>query len=854
MSNLNAILGGVAAAAPGVAQGVQNMQGNAARAAIAPAAGAAADQAAGAINQGGQVQAMTPDQLDAGATGQTPGGMASALADNSHPMADSSHPFWNVMQSVAGAIPATPAGASNTQGLQNGGVVKANYGRPVIKPEFTKGPAVPTGPNDTAIPSFTQAPQAAAVARTGYEAGGVVNSARQQAIQVGVGRDQTGVGQSVTSPSTEGQMLTMEGGGVVPGYADGGFIAPGAAPQVPMTGGPAGFVQGFGQGEVLGRNLLNAFHEHEARKAAADYAGNIAGIDVGNQGQDQQAPSMLDKARDAVEGFFHHLHGGTLNDQHMPNSDAQQALPASGGSPTTPNAGQPPAAIPASPQGAGPSAAPAGPAPQGAQPPAGAVAPPAGGQSAPPASPAGQAGPASQSASPQQQSASTQKVATAVAAQAASTDPQANAGIPQQSPEDSGKPHSLTPDYWKESQQKLQAAVRAAALAGEDPQKVYDSLTAMRTAHFQGQILRQLSAANTALLSGDEKSVRQALSNVNYYLPNGQGMTFKNATAADVKTGAASDTGQLMYRNPMFGLYGHQNEPEYITVTPQHLQLLGAAALDPRTVQDTMLKTYSAQAQAQKEMLQAQGEFMTGQGRQAWGQAAVTKANVDQQLVPVRSFLMKMQGVRAAADASYLDRKQDKGSTAAGPKVTMASIQKAQNDAFKAVDDNIQGQMTTEPTTTIDPKTGQQIPNLSPAAGRSIHNAARVPTLYQGLSPDQQASTRALAGTFAAANQGSLNAQESADMAARVVRAEGAKVFPTHIDPDTKKPVRDVIYDPSANTVHVWVGNGWRNAYIQPNILDAGQDQGIPTGHGGDESTQESQDTEPAIDSQNMSG
>lgn len=853
MANANAILGGIAAAAPGIAQGVQGVQGVMAQNQLqqqAPAIGQASADAAQAM--GAQAQANV-----------------SPLATDDHPLSDASHPFWNVMQSVAGAIPATPSGASaggGTQGFQNGGVVKANYGRPVIQPEFTKGPARPTGPNDTAIPSFTQAPQAAAVARTGYEAGGVVNSSRQQAIQVGVGRDQTGIGQAPLTPSTEGQTLTMEAGGVVPGYDAGGFVNPGAAPSVPMTGPAAGFVQGFGQGEVLGRNLLNQFHEHEARKAAADYAGNVVGIDSDNQGsQDQQAPSMLDRARDAVEGFFHHLHEGTLNDQHMPNGPATGALPAGGQPPGTSPPGAPAQAIPAGGPGATPPPAASGSAQGGAPPAPGAVAPPAGGPppSAPPAQGqgAGGAGPAApaQPPTPAQQSAGTQKVATAVAAQAAATDPQANAGVPQQSPEDSGKPHSLTPDYWKQSQTKLQAAVRAAAMAGEDPQKVYDSLTAMRTAHFQGQILRQLSAANTALLNGDEKSVRQALSNVNYYLPNGQGMTFKNATEADVKSGAAQSSGQLMYRNPMYGLYGHQNEPEYTTVTPQHLQLLGAAALDPRTVQDTMLKTYSAQAAAQKEMLQAQGEFMTGQGRQAWGQAAVKKADVDAQLAPVRSFLMKMQGVRAAADAGYLDRKQDKGA-GQGPKVTMASIQKAQNDAFKAVDDNVQGQVTSEPTMIPDP-TGRMGPdgkpimvmNPSAAAGHSVHNPGRIPTLYQGMSPDQQASTRALAGTFASANQGTMNAQEAADMAARVVKAEGAHIFPTHQDPDTKKMVRDVIYDPSGNTVHVWVGNGWRNAYIQPNILDAGQDQGIPTGRGGDESTQES-DTQPAVDSQNMSG
>lgn len=876
MSNAGALLGGVAAAAPGIVQGVQGMQN-----ASAQGTANAQQQLQGAQTQGMSdvgnvnnslsVDAMTPDQLSAGITGQTPGGgMGAALASDDHPMSDASHPFWNVMQSVAGAIPASQAGASAAggaaQALQNGGVVKANYGRPTIQPEFTKGPAMPTGPNATAIPSFTRAPP------SGYEAGGTVNSSDQQAIQVGVGRDQTGVGQGITPASPEGQMLTMANGGVVPeGYDAGGFVNPGNAGSVPMTGGPAGFMQGIGQGEVLGRNILNQFRENESRRANADYASNVVGIDSDNQGQqaDQgQPPSMLDKAKDAVEGFFHHLHSGTLNDQHVSNSDAASAMPTSGQPAGAPPAGAPAQAIPASGPGAGaPPATPpnvAGPAPVPAQP---AASPqPAGGQppqaSAPPQVPAGAApagsatgagaGPQQPAPTPAQTSAATQKIATGLAAQAAATDPAANSGLPQQSPADSGKPHSLTPEYWKDSQTKLQAAVHAAAMAGEDPQKVYDSLTAMRTAHFQGQILRQLSAANTALLNGDDKSVRQALSNVNYYLPNGQGMTFKNSTAADVKSGSATQTGQLMYRNPMYGLYGHQGEPEYTTVTPQHLQLLGASALDPRTVQDTMLKTYSAQAAAQKEMLQAQGEFLTGQGRQAWGQAAVTKANVDQQLAPVRSFLMKMNGVRAASDAAYLDRSQGKNAgQGQGPKVTMGSIQKAQNDAFKAVDDNVQGMQTTGQQTMPGPN-GQSIPNLTGTAGKQMHDSTRIPTLYQGLSADQQASTRALAGTFAAANQGQMNPQEAADMAARVVRAEGAHVFPTHVDPDTKKPVRDVVYDPDKNTVHVWVGNGWRNAYIQPNILDAGSDQGIPT-HGGDDSTQES-DSQPADDSQNMSG
>lgn len=823
MSNLNAILGGVAAAAPGIASGIQGMQDNSQRKAIGTNATQMANDTADAINRGGQVQAMSPDQLDAGITGQTPGGISAALADNTqHPMADAGHPFWNVVSNIA-------QGAGGAlSGMQNGGVVKSNYGRPAIQPEFTKGPALPTGPNATAIPSFTQS--TARSQPEGYEAGGTVNSSRQQAIQVGAGRDMQGIGQGVTPASTEGQVLTMAEGGPVPFQQASGI-------SVPMTGPAAGFAQGLAQGQALGHNLFEAFQAHERRKAAA--AGSDAAL---MNPSDAQAPqqSPLDRARDAVEGFFHHLHEGTLNDQHMPNGPAPGAPGAIGQPAGTAPTGQSTPAIP-------PSGAPA--ASAGAAPPVSPNAQGSVGTGNPAAPnvvpPAAAAGGGQAPATPAQAS---QKVATGLAAATATQDPQANAGIPQQTPEQSGKPHSLTADYWEQSNDKIKQAVHAAALAGEDPQKIYNSLTTMRTAHFQGQILRQLSAANAALLNGDEKSVRQALSNVNYYLPNGQGITFKNATADNVKEGGASEVGQLMYRNPMFGLYGHQGEPEYITVTPQHLQLLGASALDPRTVQETMLKTYSAQAAAQKEMVQAQGEYMTGQGRLLWGTAANKKADIDAQLEPTRQFLMKMTGVKNAAEAGYYDRKQDKAGAGLGPKVTMASLQKAQNDAMKAVDDNVQGMYSTGQQTMPGPN-GKPIPNLTGTAGKQMHDSARVPSIFQGMSADQQSQARQMSATIAGANVGDVSPQEAAELGARIVR--GAKGV--HINPQTHQREKDVAFDPDKNTVHIWVGNGWRNVYIRPNVSDPSEDKGIPTG---DDSAMlnESGGGSPSDDSQNMSG
>lgn len=754
--DFNALSAGLSAATPGITQGIGSLQ--------------AAHQTAQAQKDvGQQVPAMANQAVQQ--MGQDPNLQVQPLQ-----LQDASHPFWQVMQSVAGnggggAIPTQPAptGAIPAQqGLQAGGVVAPTTG---VQPEFVRGPAMPVS--------------------------------------------------GIVPASTQGQVLTMEAGGPVPFQQASGI-------SVPMTGGAAGFSQGMAQGQALGHNFYEAYQAHKQRAAATEGARGALMDPEDAQDPQAQQPSMIDKARDAVEGFFHHLHEGTLNDQHTAHGEAPPIPPAG----TAPGAApQPAAAAPATGQQAIPAAS-----PTAAAPPAPGGVPPGPAGAAPPAAPAAPA-------TPQQ----TQKVATGLAATAASQDPLANAGIPQKTPEESGKPHSLTADYWEQSNKKIKEAVMHAAAAGEDPGKVYSSLTTMRTAHFQGQILRQLSAANTALMNGDEASVKQALSNVNYYLPNGKGITFKTATAQDATADKSGQTqaGQLLYRNPMAGLYGHQGEPEFISVTPQHIQLLGAAALDPQTVQSTMLKTYSAQAQAQKEMLGAQGEFMTGEGRRAWGQAAADKVTLDKQMLPVKKYLMFATGQKNEAQAGYYNRKQDKGATGLGPKITMASVQKAQTEGMSQFDNMSRGMTSVTPV--IDPKSGL----ANPGGGRNYNDSTKIPTMFQGMAPDQLAAGRALSASFAAANVGTMSGSEAAELAARVVRAEGAKAPPTHLDPTSKKVVRDVIYDPSNNSVHVWVGNGWKNAYIQPNVIDAGDEQGIPTG-GGDDAGASAEDNEPAQDSQNM--
>lgn len=768
MSNLSAILGGVAAAAPGAAQGVSNIQGDMAAKAVKQGMPAIEQGVTSALQSDPnlKVQAMSPAQLDSGQTG-----MPSAPPVAAHPMTDASHPFWNVMSSLAGGGGAAPAASGGAiPAMENGGVVRSNYGKPTRAPGFE-------GDGRGVIPASTQAPP------SGYQNGGVV---RQSPIQVGAGRDMTGVGQGVIPASTEGQVLTMAGGGpvpdggVAPAGADGGFIPNSESVQAPMTGGPAGFVSGFAEGQNIGHNLEQAWMAHRAREANAQ-ASDAANTDP-TQMQQPAQPSAMDKARDAVEGFFQHLHDHTLGENDKPNH--MQAVPAQPGQPAQPGAAAPTdatAAVKA-------------------------------------AAVTGQKAMQSGAAQPQAQ-AMAQKAAAVTArtvgAQQAQQDEQQGGPAP--------IPHSQTTDYWEESNRKMVAAAHAMALAGENPFVGMQAMQAARTAHYQGQIQRYLSGAYTAYQRGDTQGVVTALKNMNYYLPNGQDLEVRKATADDVKAGRAQDVGSVMLKNPMYGIPGELGKNEWEEVNNQSLYSWGQAALDPQTVQQAALSTYSAVMNAQAKVSAAEGARLTGEGRYEWGLGMRQKADADAQLVPVRKYLSFALGKKAEAEANWFNDRAATTKGLTGPKITFPALQQAQQNAIKAVDGQIRGATTMQPPYIAGPPGPDgkptQIPN--PAAGKEMPDASTAGSLFKGLSPDQRVATERLAATFAGANIGNMNSVEAAELAARVVRMQGAKVMPTHIDPATKKPANDIIFDPKRNTVHVWVGNGWQNAYIQPNISEA---------------------------------
>jgi hypothetical protein len=817
---MSGALTALAAAAPGIAEG----------------AGKAVDSYKGY---------QADKALDASTAAQT-GGSQTGIAD-------ANHPVWGILNNLTGnpgnaplpggtdapaaspipqpnlnaqmpAMPAAgvPAGANygapgsgtvvqpngliqSAQQLQNGGVVRANYGKRTIAPSFERGPALPTGPNNTVTAPVSPTMQGMA----GYANGGVVGD--------------TAMGQGITPASTEGQMLMFDAGGVVPD----GFHEQQGISGVPMSGRGAALVEGIQAGQNIGHNLKQAWDTNRAHSDAAQAGGAIAGVDVNNPNSGSAPEDFLGKAKDAVEGFFHHMNNVSLDDNHKPNGaqaipapDASAAPPGSappGGSPLPTNgaAGTPSAAA------AGASAASPLPSPVAAS-----AGPTPGAGPAQPAQP-GAPGQAPVGGTPAQPN--VQQQATQVATKSVAANQEVQQGVPDKTPEQSQLPHSMTPDQWQHLNLLKQKAVMSAARAGEDPAKVYESLTAMQNAHFQGQILKQLGTANVAFQNGDMKSVEQALKNVNYYLPNGQDIQFKKATAQDVAADPTVKPGDLMYKNPFFGMYGHEKDPEYTKVDQQHIQSLGAAALDPRTVQEAQLKSYSAQQEAQSNRIKAQGEYMTGQGRQLTGAAAYGKMNLAQQSSDVDRRLKIAAGNKDQAEANWYNTRQPSGSSGQ-PKITMASLRSLQNDAANYTDRIVQGQPTTAPALVKDPDSGQMVPNLSPGATKSMPDATRIPAWATNgvdktgkpvpLTPEQQENVKVLGGQINSANAGlpGMNTPKAVELAARITHYQSHPT--THTDPATGKPAKDFVYDDKNGTAHVWVGNAYENVYLRPNVAD----------------------------------
>ena len=795
-----------------------------------------------------------------------------------HPMAHAQHPVWPLLHKAAGIeapndrngqplmmsnggrVPGAPpvslrppagplpANFGSAKGYAVGGpVVGNNYGSLTKRPEFTRG----------GIPGDGRGVSASMLGGP-YGAEGMANGGP-------VSRD-TSMGQGITPASTDGQVLTYADGGSVPlgmppsGSNDMMNMSGDATPQV--SGRAAGFSAGLAPGMAMGHNLRAQWEQHEARSAiqggqSAEEQGQVDAYRLAHglptEAQQQQGGGIMHDVHTAVSKVFDLLHSqtkadnGQRNTQPLPGSTTAAAPGQAAPAPVAPTAPPaPPQAIAA--PGVTGGAAPTGAAPPSAGVPGPTLAAAAGQPGATPAPPAAPPNPAVAVGAKAQAGAAQAGAPPAQAAQTAESAKNAAASLtpastPGKAPGEEPNQESLTAKDWENTERAKWKAARAATAAGMDGNQVYESLTQLQTAHFQGQYLKWIGAAAQAQQNNDQPGVEKALRAASYYLPNGQPLQLHKATADDVKANPGVEPGQFIVQNPFYGMPGHENDSKQVPINAMTLASMGQAALDPVAFGTGQQAMYKLGIYGQTELMKAKGAEDLGGGRNLQGQAAVVAANAKARLEPYQGELDSAHAKAYLAQA-YKDAQ---AGTGGGLKVTASNILGAQKAAGTAFDNAALGEQNTQPAQIsigVDPKTGQPVMQANPRAGQTFRDATKVAPLFRGMTPDERQQARVKATDIAGQNVGEISGDEAADIAARMqiderVAAKNGGVGGTHTDPASGKPRANVVHGVARSphdqqdhpAIWVWMGNKWSRHWATPNgSNDQGVQHGIESG------------------------
>lgn len=377
----------------------------------------------------------------------------------------------------------------------------------------------------------------------------------------------------------------------------------------------------------------------------------------------------------------------------------------------------------------------------------------------------------------------------AAAVQSAAANPAAQAGKPEDTPSQSDKPHSISTQQWDQWDANIDKAVTLAAQAGHDPGQVRAALEANRNSFIQGHVLRNLSAANVALLNGDNKGVETALKNAYYYMPDGQNLTVQ-------KQG-----GQLMYQDPISPMTG-DGKPNMIPVDAAHIQMLGQAMLDPMNVQTTIQNVRSAAAKIELEHQQGLAARDTGTGNKLKGTGIYMKAQSDLHRDNSTNYKNYAEGDAARTRASAIDFHLRNLATKM-PNMD-PEILKAANSASDQFDKQAQGELVTIPTMISDTRPGHEgemTENPSPNAGKTMRDTSKIPAELKSLTPSQQMEGRAIAGSITLANRG-MPPAEAVRLAA--LYASGKSTPPKNTPKVDGKPMKNVYTDSKTGDTHVW--------------------------------------------------
>lgn len=401
-----------------------------------------------------------------------------------------------------------------------------------------------------------------------------------------------------------------------------------------------------------------------------------------------------------------------------------------------------------------------------------------------------------------------QSAQTAQAVQGAVQSPAAQQGDPGVTPAQAGKPHSLAYEVWDKWDKQIDDAAYYAALAGRDPGQVRAALDANRNAWVQGHVMRYLSTANAAVLNGEPDKAAEALRNAYYYFPDGQELK----VAKDPKLG-------LVYQDPVNPFITDKDgnkilkdgkpQPNMIPVDAAHIQMVGQALLDPMKLQTTITNLRSSAATINKENLQGQGAYLTGEGNFLRGRGIDKGADVKATESAGEIYKNFGEGQRARAQAAYLTERTKQAAMGKDGKVD-GQLQKLGMEAAQEYDNVALGRPTVVPTQVpqigkdgkpVVDKNGNVVmqPNMDPNAGKTTRDTSKVPEALKNLTPEQHVGNKALASEIAIANRGLITPQRAAALAAMIQAQRNTK----HKGADGKD-VPDVLIDKGQNTGHVY--------------------------------------------------
>jgi hypothetical protein len=529
-------------------------------------------------------------------------------------------------------------------------------------------------------------------------------------------------------------------------------------------------VQGYEQGGVIRNMGVNPQFQRGPAPGMGVVAGGTLGIPgfedggtiPGNQtaAVAQATPDPRADLVKQVEDLHQDMLGHDLNGDDKPNN--AQAIPA----------GQAPAPAPS--DSAAPAAPPSGSAPGPAPAQGAAPAPQSPAIPAPPPDPAAQA--------------------TAAAVKTVATDPVAQSGQVTTTPAESGKPHSIPMEKWTEWDQKIDKAVAAAAAAGEDPGQVRQALLANRNAWVQGNVLKYASAANVALLNGDNKGVEKALKNMYYYVPDGQELNIKHGP-----------DGQIMFQDPVKP-FTDDGKPNMGPVTAQTIQLFGQAMLDPQTVNKTIMEARAAAATASLKVAEAERDRQqglaardTGQGNLLKGSGIDKEGTARLQRVDAQNYkdLGETDAARIRANAIANRLSNTIHQNKLDPQLLKGAM-----DASNMFENDVQGQKTTI----------QGDPSQNPNVGKTTRDPTK--STIPNATPEMVADGKAIAGQIFLGANGSMPAAEASRLAALAVQAKRSST----LKPGEKKPTADMHTDPKTGQTWVWnkAARKWEKFMLAP--------------------------------------